>query len=149
MHSVVSSIKRFDLSPQILRLNVQVVQYMISFEKLLSNNPLCFLEILHYIRSTICQPHILIRNSIVLPLTSLEIQVSHKLCRTKNFDHLIKAYIPTPRCLLQSIEGSVEFAQLLASLGLTKPSGCITYNLSSTKLLRKQCLDIVSAMFHK
>ena len=26
------------------------------------------------------QQHILIRNSIVLPLTSLEIQVSHKLC---------------------------------------------------------------------
>ena len=51
-----------------------------SIEKHLSNNPICFPEILHHFWSTICQQDILIRNSIVLPLTSLEIQVSHKLC---------------------------------------------------------------------
>ena len=61
-------------------------QYVSSFtevfllKELLSNNPGCFLEVLHHFWSTICQQHILIRNSILLPLTSLEIQVSHKLC---------------------------------------------------------------------
>ena len=80
MHFIESSIQRFDLSQQILMLNVQVALSRFSFEKLLSNNPLCFPEILHYFRSTICQPHILIRNSIVLPLTSLEIKVYHKPC---------------------------------------------------------------------
>ena len=75
----------------------------LSLKKILSNTPLCFPEILHHFWSRICQQHILIINSIVLPLTSLEIQVSHKLCKKpKIFDHLIKAYIPTPRCLLQS-----------------------------------------------
>ena len=42
------------------------------------------------------------------------------LYKPKCFDHLIKVYVPTPRCLLQSIEGLLEFAYLLASLGLTK-----------------------------
>ena len=80
MHFIESFIKRLDLSLQILMLNVQVAQSRFSFEKHFSNNPICFPEILHHFRSTICQPHILIRNSIVLPLTSLEIQVSHKPC---------------------------------------------------------------------
>ena len=80
MHFIESLIKRLDLSLQILKLSVQVASSRFSFEKLLSNNPLCFPEILHYFRSTICQLHIFIRNFIVLPLTSLEIQVSHKLC---------------------------------------------------------------------
>ena len=64
------------------------------------------------------------------------------LYKPKCFDHLIKAYIPTPRCLLQSIEGSLEFAYLLASLGSTKPSCCITYNLSLRKPSRRLCFDI-------
>ena len=64
------------------------------------------------------------------------------LYKPKSFDHLIKAYVPTPRCLLQSIEGLLEFAYLLASLGSTKPSGCITYSLSSRKPSRKLCFDI-------
>src|SRR3990170_154275 len=64
------------------------------------------------------------------------------LYKPKCFDHLIKAYVPTPRCLLQSIEGPLEFAYLLASLRSTKPSGCITYSLSSRKPSRKLCFDI-------
>ena len=67
---------------------------------------------------------------------------SINLYKPKRFDHLIKANLPTPRCLLQSIEGSLELAYLLASLGSTKPSGCITYNLSSWKPSRKLCFDI-------
>ena len=64
------------------------------------------------------------------------------LYKPKSFDHLIKMYIPTLRCLLQSIEGLLELACILASLGSTKPSGCITYRLSSRKLPRKLCFDI-------
>ena len=45
--------------------------------------------------------------------------------KPKIFDHLIKAYIPTLRCLLQSLEGSLELAYLLASLGSTKPVGVL------------------------
>ena len=56
-------------------------------------------------------------NSIVLPLTSLEIQVSHKLLhKPKIFDHLIKVYIPTLRCLLQSLEGLLEFCIFVSVL---------------------------------
>ena len=65
---------------------------------------------------------------------------SQTLYKPKSFDHLIKAYIPTPRCLHQSIEESLELAYLLASLGSTKPFVYITYNLSSRKPSRKQCL---------
>ena len=39
------------------------------------------------------------------------------LYKTICFDHLIKAYNPTPTCLHQSIEGSLELAQLVAPLG--------------------------------
>ena len=80
MYSFESTIKHLDLSLQILMLNVQVAKSRFSIEKHFSNNPICFPEILHHFRSTICQQHILIRNVIVLPLTSLEIQVSHELC---------------------------------------------------------------------
>src|SRR6266496_3851948 len=100
------------------------------------------------------------RNSTSFPINNMSSTYTYQKCRSapthpfvntsflqtlykpKNFDHLIKAYVPTPRCLLQSIEGSLEFAYLLASLGSTKPSGCITYNLSSRKPSRKLCFDI-------
>src|SRR5215216_3640542 len=112
-------------------------------KKLHSNNPLCFPEILHHFRSTICHPHILIKKCCSAPTHFLaNTSFLQNLYKPKNFYHLIKAYFPTPRCLLQSIEGSLEFAYLLASLGSTKPSGCITYNLSSWNLSRKLCFDI-------
>ena len=96
-------------------LNVQAAYSRFSIEKHFSNNPICFPEILRHFWSLICQQHILIRNSIVLPLTSLEIQVFHKtLYKPKIFDHLIKVYIPTPRCLLQSLEGLLELCILIS-----------------------------------
>ena len=76
-------------------LNVQVAESRFSIKKHLSNNPICFLEILHHFRSTIYQQHILIRNAIVLPLTSLEIQVSHKPCTNP------KALIISSKCRFQ------------------------------------------------
>ena len=56
------------------------------------------------------------------------------------FDQLIKVYIPTPRCLHQSIDGSLELAHFVSTLGLTKPSGCIIYNSSLRNPLRNVVL---------
>ena len=39
---------------------------------------------------------------------------SKTLYKPKIFDHLIKAYIPTPRCLLQSLEGLLELCILIS-----------------------------------
>ena len=75
--------------------------------------------------------------------TPLEIQVSHKLLyKPKIFDHLIKAYIPTPRCLLQSLKGSLELAYLLASLGSTKLFWLYCIQPFLTKTSKETCLDI-------
>ena len=60
------------------------------------------------------------QNSIVLPLTSLEIQVSHKLCTNPKSLIIIKAYIPTPRCLLQSLEGLLELCILISIFQINK-----------------------------
>ena len=124
-------------------LNIQVASFRSSFEKLLFK-----------------QPFMLSRNSTSFPINNTSSTYNYQkfyrapthflvntgftvsLYKTICFDHLIKAYIPTPRCLLQSIEGSLELAYILASLELTKPSGCITYNLSSRIPLRKRCFDI-------
>ena len=65
------------------------------------------------------------------------------------FDQLIKEYIPTPRCLHQSIDGTLELAFLLATLGLTKPSGCIIYNSSLINPLRNAVLFIHLPKFIK
>ena len=39
---------------------------------------------------------------------------SQTLYKPKIFDHLIKAYIPPPRCLLQSLEGLLELCILIS-----------------------------------
>ena len=150
MHFVESSIKHFDLSPQILMLNVQVALSRFSFEKLLSNNPLCFPEILHYFRSTICQPHILIRNSIVLPLTSLEIQVSHKPCTNP------KTLIISSKRIFQLRDACTSPQMdrwslhiLLAPLGLTKTFWLHHIQLFFNKSIKEYHFDIHSPDFIK
>ena len=101
-----------DLDAQYVSSFTEVFLLKNSFQILLY----AFQKSLHYFWSTICQQHILIRNSIVLPLTSLEIQVSHKLCTNPKFLIIIKAYIPTPRCSLQSLEGLLELCILISIL---------------------------------
>ena len=63
------------------------------------------------------------------------------LYRTIYFDQLIKAYIPTPRCLHQSIYGTWSLHILLAPFGLTKPSGCIIYISFLINPLRNAVFD--------
>ena len=42
------------------------------------------------------------------------------LYKTISFDQLIKAYIPTPRCLHQSIDGSLELAYFVSTFRIDK-----------------------------
>ena len=42
------------------------------------------------------------------------------LYKTICFDQLIKAYIPTPRCLHQSIDGSLELAHFVSTFRIEK-----------------------------
>src|SRR3954464_9316021 len=60
-----------------------------------------------------------IRNATELPLT-LNTGFSKSLYKPKCFDHTIKAFIPTPRCLHQSINGSLELAHFVSSLRIDK-----------------------------
>ena len=48
--------------------------------------------------------------------------LSKGLHKTIFFDQLIKAYIPTPRCLHQSIDGSLELAHFVSTFRIDKTS---------------------------
>ena len=49
------------------------------------------------------------------------------LYKTICFDHLIKAYIPTPICLQQSIDGSPELAEGVLNEGVLGSPGYATW----------------------
>ena len=71
-----------------------------------------------------CQAHKVFRNIIMLPLTFLNHKhLLYPLMKSNSFDHFIKTKIPTPLCSLLSIAGTLKFAYLLASSGLTKYLG--------------------------
>ena len=102
-------------------LNIKAALPMSFFEKLLSNTPLCFLE-----------------NCTSFPINNMSLTYTyHKgysapthflvntgftasLYKTICFDQLIKAYIPTPRCLHQSIDGLLELAHLVSTFRIDK-----------------------------
>ena len=65
------------------------------------------------------------------------------LYKTICFDQHIKTYTPTPRCLHQYINGSLELAHFLAPFGSTKPSGCTIYNSSLKNPLRNAVLTSI------
>src|SRR3954463_8446007 len=91
------------------------------FEKLLSNTPLCFLE-----------------NSTLFPINNMSFTYTYQKCcsapthflvntgfvaslyKTICFDQLIKACIPTPRCLHQSLDGSLELAYFVNTFRIDK-----------------------------
>src|SRR3989337_2486106 len=58
---------------------------------------------------------------------------SVNLYKPKRFDHLIKAKVPTPRCLHQSINGSLELAHLVSILWIDK-----TFRLQHIQLFLKE-----------
>ena len=101
-------------------------QYVSSFTevflwKLLSNTPLCFPE-----------------NSTSFPINNMSFRYTYQkgcsdpthflvntgftasLYKTISFDQLMKAYIPTPRYLHQSIDGSLELAYFVSTFRIDK-----------------------------
>src|SRR3954464_2946366 len=97
------------------------------------------------------QQHILVRNSIVLPLTSLEIQVSHKLCinpksliiSSKHTFQLRDAYSSPPK-------DCWSFAYLLASFRIDKNFPVVSHTTFPQENRRgNNVFDILSAQFHK
>src|SRR3989337_981452 len=65
------------------------------------------------------------------------------LYKTICFDHLIKAYIPTPRCLHQSIDGSLELAHFVSSFRIDKTFWLYHYNSSLRNPLRNAVLTSI------
>src|SRR3954463_9158013 len=73
--------------------------------------------------------------------TSFTISLYKTIC----FDQLIKAYIPTLRCLHQSIDGSLELAHFISTFMVDK-----TFWLYHIQLSIKECSFVYPfARFHK
>ena len=93
----------------------------LSLKKLLSNTPLCFPEnstlflinnmsfTYTYQKGCSAPTHFLVNTCF-----------SKSLYKTICFDQLIKAYIPTPRCLYQSTDGSLELAHFISTFRIDK-----------------------------
>ena len=93
----------------------------LSLKKLLSNTPLCFPEnstsfpinnmsfTYTYQKGCSAPTHFLVNTGFTASLYKI-------IC----FDQLIKAYIPTPRCLHQSIDGSPDLAHFVSTFRIDK-----------------------------
>ena len=120
------------------------------FEKLLSNTPLCFPE-----------------NSILFLINNMSFTYTYQKCcsapthflvntgftaslyKTICFDQLIKAYIPTPRCLHQSIDGSLELAYFVSTFRIDKTSWLYHIQLFFNKSIKEYSFVYPFARFHK
>ena len=112
-------------------------------KKLYSNTPLCFPE-----------------NSTLFPINNMLFTYTYQKCcsapthflvntgftvslyKTICFDQLIKVYIPTPRCLHQSIDGSLELAHFVSTFRIDKTFWLHHIQLFLTKTGKKTCFDI-------
>ena len=83
-----------------------------------------------------------IRNATELPLTFLNTGFTESLYKTICFDHLIKAYIPTPRCLHQSIDGSLELAHFGSTFRIEKTFWLNHIQLFFNKSIKEYSFDI-------
>src|SRR3954463_710413 len=84
-----------------------------------------------------------IRNAIELPLTFLQIQASPKnMYKTICFGHTIKTFIPTPRCLHQSINGSLELAHFVSTFRIDKTFWLHHIQLFFKKSIKECSFDI-------
>ena len=91
------------------------------FEKLLSNTPLCFPEnstlfLINNMSFTYTYQKCCSTPTHFLVNTGFTVSLYKTIC----FDHHIKAYIPTPRCLHQSIDGSLELAHFVSTFQIDK-----------------------------
>src|SRR3989337_2051470 len=114
------------------------------FEKFLSNTPLCFQN-----------------NSTLFPINNMSLTYTYQKCcsapthllvntgftaslyKTICFDQLIKAYIPTLRCLHQSINGLLELAHFVSTLWIDK-----TFRLHHIQLFFQKSIQERSLYIH-
>ena len=71
------------------------------------------------------------------------------LYKTICFDQLIKAYIPTPRCLHQSINGSLELAYFVSTFRIDKTFWLHHIQLFFNKSIKECSFVYPFARFHK
>ena len=71
------------------------------------------------------------------------------LYKTICFDQLIKAYIPTPRCLHQSIDGSLELAHFVSTFRIDKTFWLHHIQLFFNKSIKECSFVYPFARFHK
>ena len=76
--------------------------------------------ILHYLRSTICHTYTYQKCCSAPTHFLVNTGFTASPYKTICFDQLIKAYIPTPRCLHQSIDGSLELAYFVSTFRIDK-----------------------------
>ena len=74
---------------------------------------------------------------------------SKSLYRTICFDHTIKAYIPTPRCLHQSINGSLVLTHFVSIFRIDKTFWLHHIQLFFSKSIKKCSFVYPFARFHK
>ena len=122
----------------------------LSFEKLLSNTPLCFSKnctlfpinnmLFTYTYQKCCSAptHFLVNTGF-----------SKSLYKTIYFDQLIKAYIPTLRCLHQSINGSLELAHFVSTFRIDKTFWLHHIPLFFNKSIKECSVVYPFARFHK
>ena len=71
------------------------------------------------------------------------------LYKTMCFDQLIKAYIPTPRCLHQSIDGSLELAHFVSTFRIDNTFWLHHIQLFSNESIQECSFVYPFSRFHK
>ena len=108
----------------------------------------CYPEFPYHFQLTICHPHIILemlQSSHSLVNTGF----SKSLYKTICFDQLIKAYIPTPRCLHQSIDGLLELAHFVSIFRIDKTFWLHHIQLFFNKSIKECSFDIHLSDFIK
>ena len=105
--------------------------------------------ILHHLRSTICHTYTYQKCCSAPTHFLVNTGFTTSLYKTICFDQLIKAYIPTPRCLHQSIDGSLELAYFVSTFRIDKTFWLIIYNSFLNKSFKECSFVYPFARFHK
>ena len=109
----------------------------------------CYPEFPYHFQLTICHPHIILQMLQSSHSLFCKYRLHISLYKTICFDQLIKAYIPTPRCLHQSIDGSLELAQFVSTFRIDKTFWLHHIQLSFKKTIKECSFVYPFARFHK
>ena len=109
----------------------------------------------------------MLENSTLFPINNMSFTYTYQKCcsapthflvnigftvslyKTICFDHLIKAYIPTPRCLHEAINGSLEHAHFVRTFGIDKTFWLHHIQLFFNKSIKECSFVYPFAIFHK